>query len=105
MNSWGWTRGDELNAAAAKGGWTVFRTSFQPFASVQESGGRIVFNSLVGRAEVWLDGVLLGRKQDDAAGQFVVPLPPGGGARTLSVLVQSRASQPFGFGDIVAVEN
>jgi beta-galactosidase len=104
MNSWGWSRGDELHAAATKGGWTLFRARFRPFASVQKKGGRIVFSSLSGRAEIWLDGALLGRKRVYDAAPLVITLPPGSGEPTLTVLVQSRPAQPFGFGDIVTVE-
>jgi beta-galactosidase len=104
MNSWGWSRGDELRAAVPRGGWTLFRTRFQPYASVQKTGGRVVFTSLSGRAEVWLDGVLLGRKRDDRAERFEVVLQPADGERTLIVLLQSQPGQAFGFADIVTIE-
>ena len=104
MNSWGWSRGEELRTALPKGGWSVFRTRFQPFANVQRDGGRIVFHNLTGRAEVWLEGRLIGRKNDYGASALTVSIPPGPGERTLTVLVRARPAQPFGFADIVTVE-
>ena len=104
MNSWGWSRGEELRTALPKGGWSLFRTRFQPYANVQQAGGRIVFHNLTGRAEVWLEGRLIGRKNDYGGSALTVSIPPGSGERTLTVIIRARPTQPFGFADIVTVE-
>ena len=104
MNSWGWSRGEELRAPLAKSGWTVFRTRFLPMASVRARGGRIVFSMLTGRAEVWLDGKQIGRNAEQSPATLSAALPPGEGERTLTVLVYADARRHFGLGDVVTVE-
>lgn len=104
MNSWGWSRGEELRTALPKGGWSLFRTRFQPYANVQQAGGRLVFHNITGRAEIWLEGQLIGRKNDYDGSALTVAIPPGPGERTLTVLIRARPAQPFGFADIVTVE-
>ena len=55
------------------------------------------FERLSGRAEIWLDGQLLGRKDDTAVREFSLALPPGEGERELSVLIESPPGSASGF--------
>jgi beta-galactosidase len=86
------------------GSYAVYRIKFKPFASIQKSGGQIVFKSITGKAEFWLDKNLVGRKADAKAGRFTVQFPPAEGERTLSVLVEGAAGKQAGLGGVVYVE-
>jgi beta-galactosidase len=86
------------------GSYAVYRIKFKPFASVQKSGGQIVFKSVTGKAEVWLDKKLIGTKESAKAGSLTVRIPPADGERTLSVLVEGAAGKPAGLGGAVHVE-
>ncbi|MBI5684789.1 MAG: glycoside hydrolase family 2 protein [Verrucomicrobia bacterium] len=103
MNSWAPVQPGKLQPFA-EGKWAVFRTRFQPPAAVETSGGRIVFKKITGKAAVWLDNKLLGRKEKMASGPLTVKLPPRKGEATLSVLIEGKRGQQAGFGGAVIVE-
>jgi beta-galactosidase len=88
----------------AGGNFAVFRLKFTPRAGLRHAGGTLTFRSLAGRAEVWMDKRLLGKKDGFEDGPFAVPFPPGEGERTVSVLIESQPGQPAGFGGPVTVE-
>jgi beta-galactosidase len=104
MNSWSPVEAGKLQIFSG-GNFAVYRIRFEPNAGVQANGGRLVFKSLTGKAEVWLDGKNLGRKTNYDAAPLTLPIPAAGGIRTLSVLIETSAGQPAGFGKLVAVEN
>lgn len=104
MNSWAWLRSGDANEYGGAP-WRLYRTQFTPHADVRRDGGRLVFKGLLGRAEVWVDGVQLGRKSGFEADEFSVALAPGEGERELTVRVQSRPGEGSGFIDVVAVES
>ena len=88
-----------------------YRNTFQPFSAFQANGGLIVFKSITGSAEVWLDNRLVGRKRTEKCGSLVVLLRPKIGRRGISVLVRSRFGESAGFsgpifirsrGDVIA---
>src|SRR5205823_5578979 len=89
QNSWSPVPGGRLQTFAG-GKFAIFRVQFQPRANVRRAGGNLVFPSITGKAEVWLDGKLLGKKEDDAAAPLSVLLPAGEGERTLSVLIEAK---------------
>lgn len=86
------------------GSFAIFRIKFRPFASVQKDGGQIVFKSITGKAEVWLDKNLIAKRESAEAGRLTIPLPAGKGERVLSVLVESASGQPSGFGAGIQIE-
>jgi beta-galactosidase len=86
------------------GSYAVYRIKFKPFAGVQKSGGQIVFKSITGKAEVWLDKQLVGHKDDAKTGPLTVTIPPATGERTLSVLVEGAAGKQAGLGGAVHVQ-
>jgi beta-galactosidase len=88
----------------AEGRHMILRATFTPFAETRKNGGRITFESLAGRAEVWLDQRLVGRKESARAESLTVPLPPAEGERTLSVLFEGAAGESAGLGGAVHVE-
>ena len=86
------------------GSFAIFRIKFRPFASVQKDGGQIVFKSITGKAEVWLDKKLIAKKESAEAGRLTIPLPADKGERVLSVLVESASGQQVGFGTGIQIE-
>ena len=103
MNSWAPVQAGKLQPFA-EGGWAVFRTRFQPPAAIGTSGGRIVFKKISGKAAVWLDNKMLGKKEKMESGTLTVKFPPRKGEATLSVLIETKPGQQAGFGGSVIVE-
>lgn len=86
------------------GDWAVYRTTFRPLPEVGERGGRLVFQNLMGRAEVWEGKNLLGKKTVFGHATFAVPISAGDGERTITVVVQRDKGQwQSGFGGTVTV--
>jgi beta-galactosidase len=87
------------------GAWAVFRSEkFKPFESQRKNGGCIVFKSITGKAEIWIDRNLVATKTDCQAAPVTVPLPAGEGDRILNVLVETTPGQPAGLGGSVEVQ-
>ena len=103
QNSWAQVSPGKLQPLAG-GNFAVLRLKFTPRASVRKAGGTLRFHSLAGRAEVWLDKGLLGKKDAFEDGPFSVGFPPGEGERTVSVLIEAHPGQPAGLGGPVTVD-
>jgi len=103
MNSW--TTVEPGNPAAfVAGNWAVASVRFSATDAVRQSGGRIVFSALAGRAEMWLDGVRVGYKSIFDQTAFDIALPLGNGEHTLNVLFESQSGVPAGFAGAVTIE-
>ncbi len=87
MNSWMAANPGTLQRAPA-GQWLLYRATFTPWRSLAAQGGEIVFDELVGPAEVWLDGERVAEKPSAAPGSLRVPFPAAPGPRVLTLLVQ-----------------
>jgi beta-galactosidase len=104
QNSWQQIQSGKLQPFA-DGSFAVYRIQFKPFAGVQQNGGRIVFSSVTGKAEAWLDKKLVGKKDTFDGAPFTVAIPPGPGERTLSMLIEApQSGKAAGFGGAIAVE-
>ena len=103
MNTWPGVQPGELQSFAG-GSWAMYRLRFQPFQAIQEAGGQIVFKAITGKAEIWLDRELLGRKETHASTAMTVSMPTGIGERVLSVLVGTDRGVPAGLNGVVMVE-
>ena len=84
--------------------FAIYRTKFTPFASACRNGGQILFESLSGIAEIWLDHQLIARKEFPEPAPFAAHIPPAEGIRTLSVLVKSDGVTETGLGATVRVQ-
>lgn len=84
--------------------WRAYRASLTLRADRNEGRARLVFREIVGRAEVWLDGVKLGEKTDAAPGLLSVVVPQGPASRTLTVLLESSPGESSGIFERVVVE-
>ena len=103
MNSWTDIRPGHLGKFG-DGTWAILRSEkFKPYALQCKEGGRIVFRSITGKAEIWLDQKLVATKSDSQPAPMTVPLPAGEGTRVLSVLVETMPGQPAGLSGSVEV--
>ncbi|WP_428312886.1 beta-galactosidase GalA [Hydrocarboniphaga sp.] len=96
MNSWAWLGVGRIETDD-KASWRQQRVRFTPYAETQKSGDWLRFEQLSGKAEIWLDDKLLGRKDDAGAREFSLRLPPGQGERELSVLIETSPGTASGF--------
>jgi beta-galactosidase len=94
-NSWDFVQPGTL-APAGEAGWRAYHTRFQPWRRVAAQGGTLRFARVVGRAEVWVDGRLVGRKDDAAVGALSVRLDAGAGVREVTVVVEAAAGEAAG---------
>ena len=94
----------EAAGAPAAGAFRIYRASFTPRVKLADGSGTLHFTGIAGKAEIWLDGRLLGRKDDYAPGALRVALPAGTGSRQLSVLVEGAPGQAAGVQGRVMVE-
>ena len=86
------------------GRYAVFRSEkFKAYAAQQKEGGRILFGGIAGKAEVWLDGKMIGEKTTNETAPFSVALPPGGESHVLNVLVEGREGKEAGLSAPVKV--
>ena len=102
MNSWVSVQPGEVQDFVG-GRWAIYRSTFSPFAAVQEQGGQLVFKGLSGRAEIWLDQQQVAQKDSFEEAPLAVPVPPGLGTRTVSVLVESRPGVAAGLSGLITV--
>jgi hypothetical protein len=102
QNSWQPLQPGKLQIFA-DGNFAIYRITFKPVADVQKSGGQMVFKSIAGKAEVWLDKKLLAKKETFDNAPFIVAIPAGEGERTLSVLFETQPRTPAGFGGAVVI--
>src|SRR4051812_42637571 len=95
-------RGKSVTFAGGK--WAVASVRFFATEAVRRLGGRIVFSALAGRAEIWLDGVRVGYKNNFDETPFDSALPAGDGEHTLRVLFENQSGVPAGLAGAVTIE-
>jgi beta-galactosidase len=90
MNSW--EAIDPANGPQKKWeqavGYAVYRSSVRLPKSMQPTGGRMIFEKLIGVAQVYIQGIEVGRKEDPSPGKLEIPVSPSSEKRTVSVLIQ-----------------
>ncbi|WP_229258516.1 beta-galactosidase GalA [Duganella rivi] len=102
MNTWGW--GSPPMRAAAGSKYHLYRASFTPRKNLATGTGRIRFASIKGKAEIWLNGQLIGKKDSYAAEPLDVTLPAGAGKREINVLIEAEPGQGSGIEGHVTIE-
>jgi beta-galactosidase len=102
MNSWIPVKPGELQEMEG-GQYIVYRTIFKPYDEQQQKGGELIFQKITGKAEVWMDGRMIGSKSDVATADWTVNFPPGSGERILNVLIETEPGNKAGLGGMVSV--
>lgn len=87
------------------GRFALYRARFEPVSAVKKSGGRLVFDDLTGKAEVWIDGKLAGEKPVQEEAKFAVDILPGDGQRAVQLLIEAAPGARAGLGGDVTVES
>ena len=87
----------------ADGNFAIYRIAFKPFAEQQKEGGQIRFEAITGKAEVWLDGKLVGTKASSEKAGLNISLSPGEPSRNLNVLVEIEQGKAGGLSGTVSV--
>jgi beta-galactosidase len=106
MNTWGWGQPPMMNIPAdVKGGkYRLYRTKFTPRKNLANGTGRIHFYSITGKAEIWLNGALIAKKDSYAQGELNLEIPAGEGPRQLNVIVEGDGDKKAGIDGYVVIE-
>jgi beta-galactosidase len=88
MNTWGWGQPPMWGAAGTK--FNLYRSSFTPRKNLADGNGLIRFAGIKGKAEIWINGKLAGKKDSFAAAPLDLPLPAGTGKREISVIIEAE---------------
>jgi beta-galactosidase len=87
------------------GRFAIYRANFTPRAATQKTGGQLLLRDVVGKAQVWIDGKLVGEKAVAGKADLTVAFPAGDGERIVSVVIEAAApDEPAGLGGTVTVE-
>ena len=85
------------------GRFLLMRANVRPPAAVQSRGGVLTFKRLAGRAEVFVDGKSVGRKDDAAAADLEVDVPAGAARRRVVVILEAESGAKVGLGGPVTL--
>ena len=102
MNTWGWGSPPLWADAGAK--YHLYRSSFTPRKNLADGNGLIRFGGIRGKAEVWVNGKLVGKKDTYAPAPLDLPLPAGTGKREINVIVEAEPGQGSGIEGHVTIE-
>jgi beta-galactosidase len=82
----------------------LYRTSFTPRKNLANGAGRIHFYSITGKAEIWLNGELIGKKDSFAPAELNLALPVGEGTRQLNIIIEGDGDKKAGVDGNVVIE-
>lgn len=104
MNSWATVNPGQLQTMTG-GRYIIYRTTFKPDDDQQREGGNLKFENITGKAEVWMDGRMIGLKSDTKAADLTVHFAKGNAERMVSVLIESDAGKKAGLGGPVRIQS
>jgi len=109
MNTWGWGQTPMLNTPATEGdnkggSYRLYRVNFTPRKSLANGNGVLHFYGVTGKAEIWLNGKLLGKKESFEQAELILPIPVGTAASQLTVLAQNDGDKPAGVSGHIIIE-
>ncbi len=108
MNTWSWGQAPMLEVDARGSDskanhFHLFRSYFTLDKTLGSGKARLLFSRINGKAEVWLNGKLLGAKTSVNTGDFSVDLPAVEGPAQVTVLVEGEPGKQAGLeGNIIA---
>ena len=107
MNTW-----QALSVSAGKGWllpanaqYVIYRTVFTPYKEYQDEGGTLLFKNVAGKAEFWLNGKLIGTKDDVDERDFKLNFPATEKECDLRILLHSSPQTHVGLKGIVILQN
>lgn len=95
MNSWQSYSG-EVNIPMSTKGYIIFRNVFTPLSAHQKYGATLLFKQMKGKAEIWLNGVCIGKKDTEKAEDLKIALPKGTDKCDLCILIQNNDESHIG---------
>jgi beta-galactosidase len=105
MNSWTNARPGGWLPSSHDGRFAIYRAHFTPRAVAQKTGANLHLRDVVGKAQVWIDGKMVGEKTVAEKQDITVAFLAGDGERTVSVLIEAEAAGTrAGLGGSVTVE-
>ena len=105
MNSWQpVTISTDKTMLLENANYIIFRTEFVPYRHLQKEGGIIFLKNVVGKAEVWLNGQLIGTKDVVNEQDLKVEFLPTEGKCELRVLLNGAANTRVGLKGGVSVQ-
>lgn len=84
--------------------YVIYRNVFTPYKEYQTKGGTLLFNNVAGKAEFWLNGKLIGKKEDVNERDFKLQFPATEGECDLRVLLHSSPNTHVGLKGIVILQ-
>ena len=84
--------------------YVIYRNVFTPHKEYQEEGGTLLFKSVAGKAEFWLNGKLIGKKEDVNERDFKLQFPVTKGECDLRVLLHSSPKTHVGLKGLVMLQ-
>lgn len=102
MNSWQPVSGGNL-IKLENANFVILRATFNPYQAHREEGGSILFKQLTGKAEIWLNGQLIGSKTTDKEEDFTVEFPAAKERCDLRVLLNGTTGEAVGLKGNVTV--
>ncbi|MBS1521374.1 MAG: DUF4982 domain-containing protein [Bacteroidetes bacterium] len=103
MNSWTSVKPGQLEEMVG-GRFVIYQTIFKPYDEQQRNGGDLIFHNVVGKAEVWMDGRMIGLKSAAKANDLRVHFGSGNGERTLRILIETSPGEKAGLGGSITVQ-
>jgi len=103
MNSWAPVAGNEL-IKMTNAGFVVMRATFKAQKSQQTEGGKIQFRKVSGKAEVWLNGKLIGSKTDEKPGDLNLTFSAVPENCELRILFEGTSASSIGLGATAVVK-
>ncbi len=103
MNSWTQVKPGQLQVLPG-GRYVIFRARFTPYAAQQKNGASITLQKLTGKAEIWLDGKLVKKKDAIGPEDVEIPLPAIKGSRELNLLFDTVTGDKLGLGGMIWVK-
>ena len=83
----------------------ILRTNFRAYKSHQSKGGSIYFKDVTGKAEIWLNGKLIAKKDTEAKADIEAKFDGVREYSELRVLMQGAANTEIGIGGTTVVNS
>jgi beta-galactosidase len=98
-----YVRTGRLEEAPPQRAFTLIQGRFMPRRDVAVGGGTLRLAGVIGRAELWLDGVRVAVKTDPAEAPMTARVPAGGQERVVTILLEAGAGEAAGLSRGVAI--